>query len=342
MLQFLRADYFLLWLIIPFILLMFAFIMSRKRKALQKFGNPNTLHQLMPLASRYRGWFKISIICLALFFFVMALARPQIGVSMKEVKIHGAEVIVALDVSNSMLATDFQPNRLERAKMAISRLVDGLKGDRIGLIVFAGDAYVQLPVTADYVSAKVFLNSITPSIVSRQGTDIARAIELAIRSFSLQSEKSRALIIITDGENHEDDPVAAAALAKEQGIKIHTIGIGQPAGAPIKLASGDMLKDKEGNIVVSRLEETTLQQIAVAGGGTYTRATPADLGLSKLMQNIQEMDKQELSSVQFKEYDELFMYPLLVALFLLMFEGYIFERKNKILNNLDIFKKKQQ
>ncbi|MDR1056567.1 MAG: VWA domain-containing protein [Prevotellaceae bacterium] len=342
MLQFLRPDYFLLWLIIPALLLVFGFVMSRKHKALKKFGNIGTMRQLMPLASHYRGWFKIIIICVAILFFVLALARPQIGVSMREVKLRGAEVIIALDVSNSMLATDFQPNRLERAKMAISRLVDGLKGDRIGLIVFAGDAYVQLPVTTDYVSAKVFLNSITPNIVSKQGTDMAKAIELAIRSFSIQSEKSRALILITDGENHEGDPIAAATLANEQGISVHTVGIGQTSGAPIKLKSGDMLKDRDGNIVVSKLDEITLQRVAVAGGGTYTLATPADLGLSKLMQKIQEMDKQEMSSVQFKEYEELYMYPLFVALILLMLEAYIFERKNRILNNLDIFRKKER
>lgn len=341
MLQFLRGDYFLLWLIIPLLLVIFAFVMSRKRKALQRFGNINTMRQLMPLASRYRGWFKMILICIALFFFVLALARPQIGVAMKEVKLRGAEIIVALDVSNSMLATDFQPSRLDRAKMAISRLVDGLKGDRIGLIVFAGDAYVQLPVTTDYVSAKVFLNSITPNIVSKQGTDITKAIDLGIRSFSLQSEKSRALIIITDGEDHEGDPVAAATLAKEQGIKVHTVGIGNPTGAPIKLKSGEMLKDRDDNIVVSRLNETILQQIAVAGDGTYTRATPANLGLTNLMQKVKEMEKQEMTSVQFREYEELFMYPLLICLIILLLEGFIFERKNKILNNLDIFRKKE-
>ena len=341
MLQFLQPDYFWLWLIIPFLLLVFAFVMRLKRKSLQKFGNISTMRQLMPLASRYRGWFKMILISIALLFFVLALTRPQIGVSMREVKMQGAEVIIALDVSNSMLATDFQPNRLERAKMAISRLVDGLRGDRIGLIVFAGDAYVQLPITTDYVSAKVFLNSINTNIINKQGTDIAKAIDLAIRSFSLQSEKSRALILITDGEDHEGDPVAAAELAKSQGITIHTIGIGKVTGAPIQLASGDRLKDKSGTIVVSKLNEVILQQIAVAGGGTYTHATPSDLGLSNLMQKIQEMEKQEMTSVQFKEYDELYMYPLLVVLLFLVLEGYVFERKNKILNNLDIFKKSE-
>jgi Ca-activated chloride channel family protein len=261
---------------------------------------------------------------------------------MREVHMRGIEVVIALDVSNSMLASDFEPNRLERAKMAISRLVDGLKNDRIGLIVFAGDAYVQLPVTTDYVSAKVFLNTISTATVSRQGTDMEKAINLAIRSFSIQSEKSRALIIITDGENHEGNPVEAATLAKSQGISIHTIGIGQTSGVPIKLKSGDIFKDRDGNIVVTKLDEAILQQIAAAGGGTYTHATPADLGLSKLMQNIQDMEKQDLSSLQFKEYDELFMYPLFAAFLLLLLEAFIFERKNKIFNNLDIFKRKGQ
>jgi Ca-activated chloride channel family protein len=296
------------------------------------------MQPLMPLVSKRRGWLKIILLCLALFFFTLGLMRPQIGATVREIKSKGVEVIIALDVSNSMLAEDFRPNRLERAKLAISRLVDRLKDDRIGLIVFAGDAYVQLPVTTDYVSAKIFLSSISPDIVPKQGTAIGQAIALAMRSYTLQSDKSRALIIITDGENHEDDAVAAAKTAVENGIVIHTIGIGSVEGQPIPTKSG-MLKDKDGNIVVTKLNEATLQEIAAAGNGSYTHATNADLGLDKVVESINNMEKQEMNAIVFEDFNEQFMYMFVFTLFFLVVELFIVERKNRWSKSFDIFKK---
>ena len=252
----------------------------------------------------------------------------------------GAEIIIALDVSNSMMAQDFAPNRLENAKRAIARLVDQLGNDRIGLIVFAGDAYIQLPITSDYVSAKLFLNSINTGIVPRQGTAIGKAITTAIRSFSLQSEKSRALIIISDGENHEDNPLEATQLAVKEGIKIYAIGIGSPQGSPIPLKDGGLMKDRQGNMVVTRLDEAVLEDIAKAGNGIYVRATTTNLGLGDIVSDIRKLDKQELSSVIYEDFNEQYHYFFLIAMLLLAAEMLLLERKGRWGNMFDFLNKK--
>jgi Ca-activated chloride channel family protein len=245
----------------------------------------------MPSYSKAKVWVRLTMFALGFFFFVIGLSRPQIGAKLKEHETKGAEIMIALDVSNSMLAEDYSPNRLERAKLAISRLVDKLREDRIGLIVFAGNSFVQLPITTDYVSAKMFLNSISTESVPVQGTAIGDAINTAIRSFSAQSEKSRAVIVITDGENHEDDPVAAAKQAAELGVRIFTIGVGSPEGKPIPM-DGELLKDKEGNIVVTRLDEKVLQEIAAAADGVYVRAGNSEFGLNPIIDDIRKMEDE--------------------------------------------------
>ena len=233
---------------------------------------------------------------------------------------------MALDVSNSMLAQDYSPNRLERAKLAISRLTDRLQEDRIGLVIFAGTSFVQLPVTTDYVSAKMFLGSIDTGSIPVQGTAIGDAIRLSIKSFSAQSEKSRVIIVISDGENHEDDPVAAAKQAAEVGIKVYTIGVGSAEGQPISV-NGELLKDKDGNIVVTRLDEETLRNVAKAGGGAYIHAGGEEFGLNPIIQDIRGMEDEELGSVVFEEYDEQYMYFFGIALLLFVLEMLIGERK---------------
>jgi Ca-activated chloride channel family protein len=240
----------------------------------------------------------------------------------------GAEIMIVLDVSNSMLAEDYSPNRLERAKLAISRIVDRLRDDRIGLILFAGDSFVQLPITTDYVSAKMFLNSITTGSVPVQGTAIGDAINTAMRSFSVQSEKSRAIIVITDGENHEDDPIAAAQQAAELGVRVYTIGVGSPEGKPIPM-DGELLKDKDGEIVVTRLDEKVLQDVAMAGNGVYVRAGNTEFGLNPIIDNIRKLEDEKYSSIVFEEYDERFMYYFGIALFFFVLEMLIGYRKPK-------------
>jgi Ca-activated chloride channel family protein len=291
-------------------------------------GDESLVRQLMPSYSGSKGWIRLVLFSLAFLFFIIGLSRPQIGAKLKEHSTKGAEIMIALDVSNSMLAQDYSPNRLERAKLAISHLVDKLQDDRIGLIVFAGNSFVQLPITSDYVSAKMFLNSISTESVPVQGTAIGDAITTAIKGFSAQSHKSRAIIVITDGENHEDDPVAAAKQAADLGIKVYTIGVGSAEGQPIPM-NGGLLKDKDGNIVVTRLDEKTLQDIADAGKGAYIHAGNEEFGLNPIISDLRKMQDEKLSSVVFEEYDEQFMYFFAMALFFFVLEMIVGERKSK-------------
>lgn len=261
---FAHADYLLLLLLVPVFPVVQAVVLKLRARRIRRFGDEALVAKLMPSYSKAKAWVRTSLFSLAFFFFVIALSGPQVGAVLKEHNTKGAEVMIVLDVSNSMLAQDYSPNRLERAKLAISRVVDKLRDDRLGLIVFAGNSFVQLPITADYVSAKMFLNTISTESVPVQGTAIGDAINTAIRSFSSQSDKSRAIIVITDGENHEDDPVAAARQAAEMGIRVFVIGVGSPEGKMIPVG-GDYLRDKNGEIVVTRLDETVLNDIASAG-----------------------------------------------------------------------------
>lgn len=328
MLYFANTIYLLL---IPLVLLIpvgYAVQRRLRRNRLRRFGDEDLVRQLMPSYSGTKGWVRTIITTVALFFFLVGLARPQIGAKLSEHEARGAEIMICLDVSNSMLAEDYSPNRLDRAKLAISRIVDRLQDDRIGLIVFAGSSFVQLPITTDYVSAKMFLNTIDTQSVPIQGTAMGDAIFTALRSFSAQSEKSRAMILITDGENHEDDAVDAARQAAEMGVKVYTIGVGSAQGQPIPM-DGDLLKDREGNIVVTRLDESTLQQVAQAGGGAYVHAGNEEFGLNPIIDDIRKMEDEEFSSVVFEEFDEQYMYFFAIAFALLVLEMLIGDRKWK-------------
>lgn len=328
MINFAQAQFLALLLLIPFFFVIQALVLKLRRNRIRKFGDENLVRQLMPSYSRSKIWVRLTFFALGFFFFVIGLSRPQIGAKIKEHETKGAEIMIALDVSNSMLAEDYSPNRLERAKLAITRLVDKLRDDRIGLIVFAGNSFVQLPITTDYVSAKMFLNSISTDSVPIQGTAIGEAINTAIRSFSAQSEKSRAVIVITDGENHEDDPVAAAKQAAEMGIRVFTIGVGSPEGKPIPM-DGELLKDKEGNIVVTRLDEAVLQEVASAGNGAYVRAGNSEFGLNPIIDDIRKMEDEKYNSIVFEEFDEQFMYFMAIALFFFVLEMLIGDRRSK-------------
>ncbi|MGL4363664.1 MAG: VWA domain-containing protein [Bacteroidales bacterium] len=339
MFRFAQVEYLLLLLLIPVIIVFYALYLRRRKKNLRRFGDLTTIEQFMPQVSLAVGWVKLALWLFAFMFLVFGLSRPQLGARVKEVKRKGAEIIIALDVSNSMMSQDFSPNRLENAKRAIARLVEQLGSDRIGLIVFAGDAFIQLPITSDYVSAKLFLNSINPGIVPKQGTAIGKAITTGIRSFSLQSENSRALIIISDGENHEDDPVAAAQIAANEGIKIYTIGIGSPQGSPIPMKDGGLMRDKNGDMIVTRLDETILEQVAKVGNGVYVRASAVNLGLSNIISDIRKFDKQELTSVIFEDFNEQFFYFVFIALLLLIIEMLIPQRKIKWSKQFDFLNK---
>lgn len=326
MIIFAAPHYLLLLLLIPFFFLGMGLWLWGRRRRLCRFGDEALVNELMPSWSRGKLWVRTVLLSLAFFFFVIGLSRPQIGAKLKDHKIKGAEIMIVLDVSNSMLAQDYSPDRLERAKLAISRITDKLKDDRIGLIVFAGTSFVQLPITSDYVSAKMFLNSISTESIPIQGTAIGDAISTAVRGFSAQSKHSRAIIVITDGENHEDDAVAAAKQAAEAGIKVYTIGVGSADGQPIPM-NGELLKDKDGNIVVTRLDEETLRKVASAGGGAYVHAGNDEFGLTPIISDIRKMEDEEYNSVVFEEYNEQFMYFLGIALVFFVLEMLVGDRR---------------
>jgi Ca-activated chloride channel homolog len=339
--RFANPDYLYLLLSLPVVIALWIINEYRKRKAFQRFGDKTLVKKLLPELSRIRPAVKLVIQLIALSFAIIMLARPQFGSKIEEVKRQGVEVIIALDVSNSMLAEDIQPNRLERAKQAISRLVENLGNDKIGLVVFAGDAYTQIPVTTDYVSAKMFLSTINPDMVPKQGTAIGSAIDLGMRSFTPGTGRSKAMIIITDGENHEDDPVAKAKEASAQGIIIHTIGIGSAEGVPVSVVTGgkkDFLKDVDGNTVITKLDENILKEIAVAANGKYVRANNSNIGLDEVFNEIRKLKKQELEGKMFTEYNDQFQLFAGIALFLLLVDFLVMDRKNRKLANLRIFK----
>ena len=328
MLIFANIQYLWLLLLVPLMPLLYALVRWLRRGRLARLGDPALVKQLMPSWSGSKGWVRLVLFDLAFAFFVLGIARPQIGAKLEERKTKGAEIMICLDVSNSMLARDYSPNRLERAKLAISRIADKLQDDRIGLIIFAGSSFVQLPITNDYVSAKMFLSSINTESVPVQGTAIGDAVLTAVKSFSLQSEKSRAIVVITDGENHEDDPVDAAKKAAGEGIRVYTIGVGSLRGEPIPV-DGDLMKDKDGNIVVTRLDEGTLQKMAEVGGGAYVHAGNEEFGLNPIIDDLRNLEAEQFNSVVFEEYDEQYMYFFAISLVLLVIEMLIGERRWK-------------
>ena len=328
MIHFAQAQYLLLTFLIPVFFLIQALLVRLRRRKIRKFGDEKLVEQLMPSYSKSKVWVRLTLFSIGFFFFAIGLSRPQIGARLKEQEIKGAEIIIAIDVSNSMLAEDYSPNRLDRAKLAVSRLVDKLRDDRIGLVIFAGTSFVQLPVTTDYVSAKMFLNTIDTGSIPIQGTAMGDAITTCIRSFSQQSDKSRAIILITDGENHEDDPVAAAKQAAEMGIKVFTIGVGSPEGKPIPM-NGELLKDKNGEIVVSRLDEDVLKEVAQAGNGAYVRAGNSEFGLNPIIEDLKKLEDEKYNSIVFEEFDEQFMYFLGIAFFFFVLEMLVGDRRSK-------------
>ena len=328
MLIFANIRYLLLLLLVPLIPMLYGLARYLRRRRIRAFGDEVLVRELMPSWSASKGWVRVILFDIALFFFAIGMARPQIGAKLSERETKGAEIIICLDVSNSMLAQDYSPNRLERAKLAIARIVDKLQGDRIGLVIFAGTSFVQLPVTTDYISVKMFLSSLNTGSVPVQGTAIGDAIHTASRSFSTQSEKSRAIIVITDGENHEDDAVQAAKDASDAGIRVYTVGVGSAQGQPIPV-DGELLKDKDGGIVVTKLDEKTLRDVAAAGNGAYVHAGNEEFGLNPIIDDLRRLEAERFKSVVFEEYDEQYMYFFAIALALLAIEPLIGARRSK-------------
>ena len=341
MFRFANPQYLWLLVVLPLFAALFWLAAHRRRKRLERFGHPAILKELTPEVSTGRVTLRFILFSLALLCLILAAARPQFGSKLREEKTRGIEMMLTVDVSNSMLAEDFEPNRLERTKYAIGKLFEGLHQDRVGLITFAGEPKVQLPITSDYRMARAFARRIDPSQIPVQGTAIGKALEQALLSFSGQTEESRSrvIVLITDGENHEDDARAAAQRAAQQGMRSYTIGIGTPEGAPIQIG-GEFIKDERGEMVVSKLNEQMLMQIAEATGGAYVRATKQDIGLDEVVREINSMEQSELSTVRFEEYNEQYQYLLIAALVLLLAEFLLLDRRNPLLAHLNIFREK--
>ena len=341
MFRFATPEYFYLLLILPLLWGVHLLSARARRRAIERFGDPATVSELMPEASTARPRYKFVLFSAAVLLLVVALARPQFGSKLREEKAQGIEMMLTVDVSNSMLAEDFEPNRLERTKYAIGKLFEGLQQDRVGLVVFAGEPKVQLPITSDYRMARAFARRIDPSLVSVQGTAIGKALEQALLAFSGDTEQShgRVIILITDGENHDDDAIAVAERAAQMGVKIFTIGIGTPEGAPIQIG-GEFIKDEAGEMVVSKLNEEMLARIADITGGAYVRSSKQSIGLDEIVKAINEMEQTELSTVRFEEFNEQYQYLLIAALVLLLLEFVVLDRRNPLLAHLNIFREK--
>ena len=337
-------DPIYLWLLVLIpVLALVRFISYRNQKRkLRKFGDPKLLKELMPDVSHVRPRVKFWLLLAALALLIVMLARPQMGTKISQEKRTGIETIIALDISNSMLAEDIVPSRLDRSKMMVENLVDHFTNDKIGLIVFAGDAFVQLPITSDYVSAKMFLSSIDPSMMATQGTDIATAINMAVSSFTQEEGIGKAVIVITDGEDHEGGALEAAEEAKKKGMSVYVLGVGSTQGAPIPIpGTGDYMKDNTGNTVMSALNEEMCRQVAQAGGGVYIHVENNSAAQQQLDNELDKLSKKETSTTVYSDFDEQFQAFGILALLLLIIEICIFDRRNPLLKNLSLFSKKK-
>ncbi len=342
MFRFESPDYLYLLIAIPVLALLRLVMIHGRRRKLRRFGDPKLLAALMPDVSRWRPEVKFWLLEAALAVLILMVARPQMGTRISNEKRTGIETVIALDVSNSMKAEDVTPNRLDRAKMMMENLVDKFTDDKIALIVFAGDAFVQLPITSDYVSAKMFLNDISPAMIASQGTDIARAIEMGTHSFTSQEGIGRAIIVITDGEDHEGGAVEAAQKAKKLGMRVFVLGIGSPSGAPVPDSQGGYMKDNSGNTVMSALNEDMCKQVAEAGGGAYIHVENNSNAQEQLNSELAKLSQKEMESVVYSDYDEQFQAFGLIALLLLIAEVCLLECRSPLFKNVSLFSRKKR
>lgn len=338
MFRFENADYLYLLILIPVLVLVRLYGLRKRKAQLKRFGDPELLKSLMPDVSYSRRELKFWLLMSALALVIVMLARPQMGTKISQEQRRGIEVVLALDISNSMKAEDVQPSRLARSKMMIENLVDNFNDDKVGLVVFAGDAFVQLPITSDYVSAKMFLQSIDPSLIASQGTNLAEAIDLSSRSFTKQDKVGRAIIVITDGEDHEGGAVEAAKRAKKNGMRVFVLGVGSPKGTPVPDGNGGYMKDNTGQEVMSALNEDMCKQVAEAGGGAYIHVENNNIAQKQLDNEIAKLQKGDIMNVVYSEYDEQFQAVAILLLLVLVIETVVLESKNPLLKKIKLFK----
>ncbi|MBP7460942.1 MAG: VWA domain-containing protein [Candidatus Delongbacteria bacterium] len=334
MIRFLYPHLLYALLIIPLLIILYSRLVNLKKKVLRRFAHDEILNKITPYLSFKRQYLKFSLILLSILFMILAVARPQFGTRMEVVKRKGIDLIIALDISSSMLAEDISPNRLIRAKMEIDQIIDQLKGDRIGLVIFSGVSFVQCPLTLDYSAAKMMLDIIHPDLIQSPGTNIGDAIQMAQKSFGQDDQKSKVLLLISDGEDHQGEIKKTAEEASANGIRIFTVGIGSPEGVPIPQfdASGNRIgykKDRTGTIIVSKLDESILEQIALLTNGKYYQATPSNSEIHKIFEEIDKMDKKEFDARKFSQYEERYYIPLAFSLLFLIAESIIPDRKRK-------------
>ncbi len=336
-----NPEMFYLFLLVPLMVLGFLVYRLVRRRVVRKFGMENLVAQMTPSASSTRVWLKFILIILAVSSMTMAAVNPKTGSRLAEGKLEGFDIVVALDVSRSMMAQDVRPSRMERARLAVNRLIDQLEKDRIGIVVFAGVAHTQVPLTSDHNAAKMILSTVNTNSVSIQGTAIESAIDRALLAFPDDESNNKSIILVSDGESHEDDPLAAARRAESRGVVIHTVGIGSREGAPIPIIENNQItgffRDDEGNTVISRYDEQTLRAIAQATGGIFRHGTGANMGLDEILQEIRSLDKETYDAVVFADYESRYHYFAALALLLLIAEMLIMSRKNKYLSKIRIF-----
>ena len=340
MLRFEDPIYLWMLLIIPILVLVRFIVWQKRKRNLRKFGDPSLLKEMMPDVSKYRPTIKFCLLLSVITILIFMIARPQVGSKISHEKREGIEVLIALDISNSMLAQDVIPSRLEKSKLLIEDLVDHFTNDKVGLVVFAGDAFVQLPITSDYVSAKMFLQNISPSLITTQGTDLARAISLSQSCFTQREHIGRAIIVITDGEDHEGGALEAAREAYKKGINVFILGVGTSKGAPIPDGNGGYLKDNSGQTVLSALNEQMCQQVAKAGNGVYIHVDNTSDAQEKLNKELSKLQSGISDIVVYSEYNEQFQIFGIILLLLLIAETILLESRNPLFKKINLFRDK--
>jgi Ca-activated chloride channel family protein len=341
MFRFAHIEYLYGLFAILLFVVVFVLHMAWRKKKIALISSPALRSFVLPQLSRSSKWMHFTLFVIAWILLVFGIANPQMGSKLFETKHEGIDLVLAIDVSNSMLAEDIRPNRLERTRLGIQKLIDNLQGDRLGIVIFAGQAFVQLPITTDYAAAKLFSNSMNTNSINEQGTSIGAAIELSLESFDFETPTSKVIIVVTDGEDHEENAIKMAELATEKGVKVFTIGMGSSNGSPIPLYRNGVqlgyLKDAQGNTVVTKLNEDLLVDIANAGNGKYFRATNGAIGLNAILDEINKLEKTELESKIYSDYEDQFIYFLIAALLMLVIEILWPEKRLAILDKIQLF-----
>ena len=325
---------YILLILLPLLIVFYWLVFRMKRKAKERFGNLALIEKLSLSFSPKKQRWKVVLILLGTFFLLFSLARPQLGTKLTLMKREGVDIVIAMDVSFSMMAEDIKPNRLEKAKQEVNGLISRMRGDRVGLVAFAGVPFIQCPLTLDYSVAKMFLDIIDVNLIPQPGTAMGDAVRASIKAFNQKERKYKVLILLTDGEDHDSDPLGASEEASKEGIKIYTIGIGSVQGEPIPIKDNrgqvtGFKKDKEGSVIVSKLDEVTLQKIALTTGGKYYHATSGEMELDKIYDEISKMEKKELEGKLLTQYEDRYQYFLLLSVVFLTIEFLLSERRSR-------------